>query len=154
MGSALRVISRNEEMTPRIDIDSDVRTQRGLTVPIAAMTWSFSRSSGSGGQHVNKTSSRATLTVATRDVQGPSDVLERISSKLGATIVVISQDSRSQWQNRQKCRARLIEILDSAAAPPATPRKKTKPSKGAVERRLAGKKLTSTKKAARRGEGW
>lgn len=141
-------------MTPRIDIDSDVKSHRGLIVPLSAMTWSFSRSGGAGGQHVNKTSSRATLTVATGDVLGPPDLLERIASRLGPSIVIVSQESRSQWQNRQTCRARLVRILDEAAEPPARTRKKTKPSKGAVERRLAGKKLTSAKKAARRGEGW
>lgn len=141
-------------MTPRVDIDSDVKTNRGLVVPLSALAWSFSRSGGSGGQHVNKTSSRATLTVATGDVLGPSDLLERISTRLGPSIVVVSQESRSQWQNRQTCRSRLVRILDEAAEPPARARKKTKPSKGAVERRLAGKKLTGAKKASRRGEGW
>lgn len=141
-------------MTPRIDIDADVKTGRGLVVPVAALQWSFSRSSGAGGQHVNKTSSRATLTVSTADISGPPELLERLRSTLGPTIVIVSQDSRSQWQNRQTCRARLITALDDASAPPAPPRRRTKPSKGSVERRLAGKKLTSTKKAGRRGEGW
>jgi ribosome-associated protein len=141
-------------MTPRIDIDTDIKTARGLIVPVVALEWSFSRSSGAGGQHVNKTSSRATLTVAAADITGPQELLERVRSVLGPTIVIVSQDSRSQWQNRQTCRARLIAALDDAAAPPAPPRRKTKPSKGAVERRLTGKKLASAKKAGRRGEGW
>lgn len=141
-------------MTPRVDIDSDIRTRRGLIVPVGSLAWTFSRSGGSGGQHVNKTSSRATLTVATVDVQGPPDLVTRVRSTLGPTVVVVSQDSRSQWQNRQVCRSRLIDLLDDAAAPPAPPRHKTKPSKGSVERRLTGKRLTSAKKAGRRGEGW
>lgn len=141
-------------MSPRIDVEPDVKTQRGLVVPVSALIWAFSRSSGSGGQHVNKTSSRATLTVATADVLGPPELVERIRSALGPTIVVVSQDSRSQWQNRQTCKSRLVTMLDDAAAPPAPPRRKTRPSKGSVERRLTGKKLTATKKAGRRGEGW
>lgn len=141
-------------MTPRIDVDADLRTRRGLIVPVAALQWSFSRSSGSGGQHVNKTSSRATLTVATRDILGPTDLVERVRAVLGPTIVVVSQESRSQWQNRQVCRTRVIAALDEAAAPPLAPRRRTKPTKGSVERRLAGKRLASTKKAGRRGEGW
>lgn len=141
-------------MSPRVDVDSDVRTARGLVVPIASLAWSFSRSSGAGGQHVNKTSSRATLTVSTAEITGPRDLADRVRSTLGPTIVVVSQDSRSQWRNRQLCRERLITLIDDAAAPPAPPRRKTKPSRGAVERRLTGKRLTSTKKAGRRGEGW
>lgn len=141
-------------MSPRVDIDSDLKTSRGLIVPVAALEWSFSRSGGAGGQHVNKTSSRATLTVQTSAILGPSDLVDRVDAALGPTIVVISQDSRSQWQNRQTCRARLIAAVDAAAAPPAPPRRTTKPSKGSVERRLAGKRLTSAKKAGRRGEGW
>lgn len=141
-------------MTPRIDIDSDIRTKRGLIVPVSALEWSFSRSGGAGGQHVNKTSSRATLSVSTAAVTGPPDLVERVVALLDPVIVVVSQESRSQWQNRHLCRVRLGELLDRAAAPPAPPRRKTKPSKGSVERRLAGKRLTSSKKAGRRGEGW
>lgn len=141
-------------MSPRIDVDADLKTRRGLSVPAACLVWSFSRSSGSGGQHANKTSTRATLTVSTADVAGPVDLLERVRSVLGPTVVVVSQDSRSQWQNRQTCRDRLVHLLDEAASPPAPTRRKTKPSKGAVERRLSGKRLTSAKKAGRRGEGW
>ena len=141
-------------MSPRVDIDSDVRTRRGLIVPESTLEWAFSRSGGAGGQHVNKTSSRVTLTVATADIIGPAELVDRTTSTLGPAIVIVSQDSRSQWQNRQTCRARLITMLDDASAPPAPPRRKTRPSKGSVERRLAGKRLTAAKKAGRRGEGW
>jgi ribosome-associated protein len=141
-------------VSPRIDTESDIKTQRGLIVPVNSLVWTFSRSSGAGGQHVNKTSSRATLTVVTSDVSGPADLVERVRSVLGPTIVVVSQDSRSQWQNRQICRTRLVALLEDAAAPPAPPRRKTKPSKGSVERRLTGKKMTAAKKEGRRGEGW
>lgn len=141
-------------MTPRVEIDGDLVTGRGLKVPVAAMIWSFSRASGAGGQHVNKTSSRSTVTVARDAIVGPSQLLERVRAVLDETITVSVQESRSQWRNRQVCRARLAEIIDAAAAPPPTPRRKSKPSRGSVERRLAGKKLTSAKKAGRRGENW
>lgn len=141
-------------MTPRIEVDGDLRTRRGLSVPAAAMVWSFTRSGGAGGQHVNKTSSRSTLTVATRDIRGPAPLLDRLLSELGESITVSSQESRSQWRNRQVCREQLVAILDRASAPPPPPRRKSKPTRGAVERRLAGKKLDSAKKAGRRGENW
>lgn len=141
-------------MSPRIEVDSDIRTSRGLKVPASALHWSFSRSSGAGGQHVNKIASRATLTVSTSDILGSEELIGRVRALCGPTIVVVSQVSRSQWQNRQVCRARLVDILDEASAPPTPPRRATKPTRGAVERRLAGKRLTSSKKAGRRGEGW
>jgi ribosome-associated protein len=94
------------------------------------------------------------LTVTTADIIGPAELVDRVTSALGPTIVIISQDSRSKWQNRQTCRSRLISMLDEASAPPAPPRRTTRPSKGSVERRLAGKRLTAAKKAGRRGEGW
>ena len=141
-------------MTPRIEIDGDFQTPRGLKVPAAAMMWSFARSSGAGGQHVNKTSSRSTLTIETKEIRGPAHSLERIQTALGETITVSSQESRSQWRNRQLCRARLAEIIDQAAEPPPPPRRKSKPTRGSVERRLAGKKMASTKKAGRRGQNW
>jgi len=141
-------------MTPRIEVDGDLVTPRGLTVPVVALIWSFTRSSGAGGQHVNKTASRSTLTVNTAEIAGPVHLLDRIRAELGGTITVSSQESRSQWRNRQICRTRLAEIIDRAAEPPAPPRRKSKPTRGSVERRLAGKKLVSSKKAGRRGQNW
>lgn len=141
-------------MTPRIEVDGDVETAGGLRIPVHALVWSFTRSSGAGGQHVNKTSSRSTLSVATSDIVGPREALERIRSTCGDTISVTSQESRSQWRNRQACRQQLATVIDQAASPPPPPRRKSKPTKGAVERRLAGKKLVSAKKAGRRGQNW
>lgn len=118
------------------------------------MVWSFTRSGGAGGQHVNKTSSRATLAVATHDLRGPVHLMERVRIELGDTITVSSQESRSQWRNRQICLEQMAATIDRAAEPPPPPRRKSKPTRGAVERRLAGKKLDSAKKAGRRGENW
>lgn len=141
-------------MNPRIEIDGDLRTRSGVIVPVSTMVWSFARSGGAGGQHVNKTSSRATLLVATHDLRGPAHLVDRVRSGLGDSITVSSQESRSQWRNRQICREQLAAIIDRAAEPPPPPRRKSKPTRGAVERRLAGKKLDSAKKAGRRGENW
>lgn len=141
-------------MNPRIEIDGDLRTRSGVIVPAAAMIWSFTRSSGAGGQHVNKTSSRATLVVASNELRGPAHLLDRVRTDLGDSITVSSQESRSQWRNRQICREQLAAVIDRAAAPPRAPRRKSKPTKGSVERRLAGKKIDSAKKAGRRGENW
>ena len=98
------------------------------------------RAAGAGGQHVNKTASKATLTVATADLLGSTTKLARVRDRLGESVVVSCQESRSQWRNRRTCIERLVEIIDEAAAPPAAPRRPTKPSRGAQERRIARKK--------------
>ena len=133
-------------MTP----ESDIVTTRGLVVPAAALQWSFARSGGAGGQNVNKVATRATLRVRRDDVAGRSIQRERLAAALPETITVSSQTARSQWRNRQLCQERLIEILDRAVAPPPRERRATKPSKGAVERRLTSKKKASQRKSERR----
>ena len=129
-----------------------MRTPRGLEVPDECMQWAFARATGAGGQHVNKTASKATLTVLTADVAGSPTKVSRVRERLGESIVITSQESRSQWRNRQICVERLSAIIDEAAAPPPAPRRATRPSKGAVERRIASKKKHGDKKAGRRGD--
>ena len=130
----------------------NVKTTRGIEVPEDAIEWTFTRSSGAGGQHVNKVSSKAALTVLTASLSGSIVKCERITAAFGEQITVTCQETRSQWRNRELCLAKLIEMIDIAAAPPAPPRRKTKPSRGAVERRLSSKKKDSDKKAGRRGD--
>ncbi|MFM9036149.1 MAG: alternative ribosome rescue aminoacyl-tRNA hydrolase ArfB [Actinomycetota bacterium] len=127
-------------------------TQRGIEIPEECLQWAFARAAGAGGQHVNKTASKATLTVATADLLGSPTKLARVRDRLGESVVVSCQESRSQWRNRRTCIERLVEIIDGAAAPPAAPRRPTKPSRSAQERRIARKKKHGDKKAGRRGE--
>ena len=131
-----------------------MRTSRGIEIPDDAVQWAFARSAGAGGQHVNKTSSKATLVVETASLVGSTLKRQRIAEKLGATITVTCQESRSQWRNRQLCIERLIAMIDEAAAPPPAPRRPTKPTRGSQERRLSGKKRDADKKAGRRGDNW
>jgi ribosome-associated protein len=137
-----------------MDGDDDLRTAGGLVVPAEAMVWSFARSGGPGGQHVNTTSSRATLVVDVTQVRARSHVRERLVAALGAELRVSSQATRSQWRNRQECLAQAAARLDEAARPPAPPRRPTKPGRGAVERRLEDKRRASEKKTARRPDAW
>lgn len=130
--------------------DEDFTTPGMLVIPAAAMTWKFARSAGAGGQHVNKTSSKATLTVTTDLVTGATKSIERMRSELQAQVHSSSQENRSQWRNRQHCLERIAEILDNAAKPPAPTRRKTKPSRGSTERRLESKHRDSKTKASRR----
>lgn len=128
----------------------DLRTPGGLVVPAAALDWSFARSGGPGGQHVNTTSSKVTLTIAVAAVTGRPVALERLRAALDDTVRVTSQTHRSQWRNRQDCLARAAVLLDEAARPPDPTRRATHPTRGAVERRLDAKRRESHKKQGRR----
>ena len=114
-----------------------------------------SRSSGSGGQHVNKVSSRVELKF---DIEGSGLFTEeekklikgRLTSRLssGNSIRVVCQEARSQLSNKQTCIRKLYTILIHALKQDK-PRKATKPSRSAVERRLKEKQLISRKKISR-----
>lgn len=133
-------------MTP----DEDLRTARGILIPSSAMQWSFARSGGAGGQNVNKTSTKASLTVAVEDITCSNAARARIITTCGESITVTNQTSRSQWQNRRNCLQQLTEMLDTAAAPPPAKRKKTKPTRSSVERRLESKRRDGEKKRDRK----
>ena len=139
-----------ESMKP----DADFTTPGMLVIPAAAMKWTFARSAGAGGQHINKTSTKATLTVATELVTGPTRSITQLRSVLKTQVRTSSQQSRSQWRNRQHCLDRVAEILDTAAKPPEPPRRKSKPTRGAIERRLDSKRRDSKTKASRRSTEW
>jgi ribosome-associated protein len=128
----------------------DLQTPRGIRVSAEALQWTFSRSEGAGGQSVNKTATKASLTITTSDLACTPTQLLRITAAHGDSIIVTCQVTRSQWRNRQICLEQLSDMLDVAAAPPPPPRRKTKPSRGAIERRLQTKKRDSAKKRDRR----
>jgi ribosome-associated protein len=153
-----RIFSGDQGLDMRHNIpmpaDEDLVTSRGLVVPFASLNWTFARSTGAGGQHINKTSSKSTLTVTTSEITGPDLAVERVRSLLPAEIRITSQKSRSQWRNRQLCMTQLRQMLDTAAMPPAPPRRKSRPTRGSVERRLESKRRESNKKESRRTDNW
>jgi ribosome-associated protein len=130
-----------------------LRIAPDLVVPDAELSWRFSRSSGPGGQGVNTTDSRAELTVDLARVL-PPHLLARATERLGSTTVTVTaQEHRSQLQNREAAAQRMSELLRKAVAPPAAPRRPTKPGRASKERRLQVKRQRSELKRSRRTRG-
>lgn len=120
------------------------------------VTFRTSRSSGAGGQHVNKTETKVEVLFAARNSAGLSEEeKELVSEKLMSVtnsdgfISLSSQKTRSQLLNKEDVLEKLKAKIDKALIKPVK-RKKTKPSKSSIEERLNEKKLTAEKKASRR----
>ena len=129
----------------------------GVRVPEAAMRFQYARSSGPGGQNVNKVNTKAELWVRLAAIIGLSDrALGRLRTLAGRRLTIAgeihltAETERSQDANRAAVVERLRELLLQAIHEPK-PRKKTKPSKGAKRRRLEAKKKRSEVKSHRRG---
>lgn len=115
-----------------------------------------SRSSGAGGQHVNKTSSRVELVWRPEaSAAGSSEQRDRIVAKLAARISadgglsVVASETRSQLRNRELAESKLAGLVAAALTVPKK-RRPTKPTRAAREERLTVKKLQSKKKRERR----
>lgn len=133
-----------------------VRVNSGLNIPEGELTFRFSRSSGPGGQNVNKRDTQVELLfdVANSPSLGPRQ-RDRIMRKLGNRIDdagrlhVVASDQRTQGRNREIAIERFCALMADALKPDPPKRRKSKPSKAAVERRLDSKKRRSTTKQQR-----
>lgn len=131
-----------------------------LRIPSGELEWSFARSSGPGGQNVNKVNSKAILRWSVATSPSLSDELrdrfrrafEHRLTKSGE-LILVSQRFRDQPRNAADCIEKLRAMLVAAMRPPR-PRKPTKPSRGSVTRRLTAKRFRSEKKQSRGGRGF
>jgi ribosome-associated protein len=133
-----------------------LRVTTDLFIPRSELSTRATRSSGAGGQHVNKTSSRIELTW--NAVQSPSltdeqrtTILRKLQSRLtkDGDLRVVASTTRSQFRNREIAEERMTKLLASALQP-VKKRKATKPTRAAKEARLNEKKKHSNKKRERR----
>lgn len=127
-----------------------------LQIPLAELQFRFSGSSGPGGQHVNKTATKVTLQFDVLHSPSLTDeqralLLNKLEARLNkeGVLLIQAQDSRSQSRNRDTAVARFQSLLRQALTRPKK-RKKTKPSKTAVEKRLTNKKKHGQRKRERR----
>ena len=130
--------------------EESIRVTRSISIPRSEIDFRYSRSSGPGGQHAQKSDTRVE---AVFDVEASAALTEaqkrRVVAKAGPVLRAIAQDERSQWRNRELATERLIEQLREALRVPRR-RRPTKPSKGAVEKRLEQKRRRSDLKRQRR----
>ncbi|MEO0511447.1 MAG: alternative ribosome rescue aminoacyl-tRNA hydrolase ArfB [Planctomycetota bacterium] len=136
--------------------EDGVQLARGVSVASSALEWSYARSGGPGGQNVNKRSTKVVLRVGVGALglrPGAEARLRRIAARyltLEGELVIASDEHREQARNRDACLTRLRAVVVSALVVPKV-RKKTKPSRGAVERRIREKKRRSETKSRRQG---
>jgi ribosome-associated protein len=127
-----------------------IRVSRSVLLPVSEIDMRVSRSSGPGGQHAQKSSTRVE---ALFDVEASSALTEaqkrRVVAKAGTVIRAVAQDERSQARNRELAVERLVAKLRDALAVPRR-RRPTKPTAAARERRLEAKRHRARAKALRR----
>jgi ribosome-associated protein len=128
-----------------------IRVTRTVALPLAEIELRFSRSSGPGGQHAQKTETRVE---AVFDVEASATLTDaqkrRVVARLGPVIRAVAQDERSQARNRELAVDRLVEQLREALR---VPRKRvpTAPTAASRERRLEEKRRRAAVKRLRRG---
>ncbi len=135
------------EITPTIQIDEQ------------ELEFDFTRSTGPGGQNVNKVSTAVQLRF---DISASKSLPEQLKQRLGrlagkrmtseGILIIEARQYRSQERNRQAALERLIRLIQQAAEPPK-PRRKTRPTRASILKRLETKRKRSEIKRSRRETG-
>ena len=127
-----------------------IRVAENTVIPFEEIQFRASRSSGPGGQHANVTASRIEAVFDVKASQALSEPQRnQLRRKLGDRVTAVAQDARSQARNRELALERLREKIAAGLRRPK-PRRPTRPSRAAKERRLDQKRRTSQRKAQRR----
>ena len=133
----------------------DLTINSHLVIPSKELKWRFSRSSGPGGQRLNKTDSRVELIF---DIKSSSAITpfnkQRLLVKMHSRITngcvsIVAAEERSQYQNRQLALTRLASLIEEGLKAPPKARKATKPTRASNKRRLATKRYRSLLKQKR-----
>jgi ribosome-associated protein len=135
-----------------------IRITDQISIDESELEESFVRSSGPGGQNVNKLSTAVQLRFDVRHSPSlPNDVAIRLMKLAGrrmtkdGVLVLIAQNHRTQERNRAEAQERLVELIRQAAVRPV-PRRATKPTKASKQRRIESKKHRSGLKSLRQGK--
>lgn len=138
---------------------SDLTVTKRFTIPEAELSWSATRSSGPGGQNVNKVNSKVTLRWVPKTQPGFDDgwrhrFESRFSTRINreGELVLHSEKTRDQIRNLADARSRLVAMLLECRLPPKT-RTPTRPTLGSKKRRVEGKRRQSQKKRLRGSPG-
>ena len=127
-----------------------IRVTRSVAIPVSEIQLRFSRSSGPGGQHAQRTESRVE---AVFDVEASSALTpaqkRRVVARAGPVLRAVAQDERSQWRNRELAVERLVSALREALRVERR-RVPTRPPAAANERRLEEKRRRGERKRLRR----
>jgi ribosome-associated protein len=130
-----------------------IRVTRSVVVPLGEIELRFSRSSGPGGQHAQKSETRVEAVFDVEASTALSPVQKRrVIARAGPVLRAVAQDERSQWRNRELAIERIADQLRDALRVRRR-RVATKPTAASVERRLEQKRRRSQTKRLRRGTG-
>ncbi len=136
----------------------NLRINPNLEIPANEIQWRFSRSSGAGGQNVNKTDSRAEIVFNVSEsktltpYQKHRISIQREVKLVNGSICIAVQDKRSQYQNRQLALNRLASTLRELLKPPPKKRRKTIPTRSSQRKKVESKKKRGEIKRSRQSK--